>query len=135
MLKLIGKNLLQLHAIQQIGTNGIFSFSAPFYSAVAVAFPSSLSTVANAYLVAPYWDDVDIRLAGNISYEVHSRSSNNPGSSQLLDQISQFVEDSTGDSFQGDWMLIAEWEEVHPWPHGFDIPIFQIFFPELVLVS
>ena len=132
---LIGKHLLQLHAIQQVGTNGIFSFSAPFYSAVARAFPSTLSTVANAYLVAPYWDDVDIRLAGNISYEVHSRSNNNPGSNQLLDQISQFVEDSTGDSFQGDWMLVAEWEEVHPWPHGLDNPIFQIFFPELVLVS
>ena len=127
----------KLHSAKQIGTNGIFSFSAPFYSAVARAFPSTLSTVANAYLVAPYWDDVDIRLAGNISYEVHSRSNNNPGSNQLLDQISQFIEDSSGDSFQGDWMLIAEWEEVHPWPHGLSqsSPIWELFFPELVLVS
>ena len=93
--------------------------------------------MANAYLVAPYWDDVDIRLAGNISYEVHSRSNNNPGSNQLLDQISQFIEDSSGDSFQGDWMLVAEWEEVHPWPHGLSqsSPIWELFFPELVLVS
>ena len=132
-----GTGLLLKFIYLQIGTNGIFSFSAPFYSAVAVAFPSSLSTVANAYLVAPYWDDVDIRLAGNISYEVHSRSSNNPGSNQLLDQISQFIEDSIGESFQGDWMLIAEWEEVHPWPHGLHLssPIWELFFPELVLVS
>ena len=32
-------------------------------------------------------------------------------------------------------MLVAEWEEVHPWPHGLDNPIFELFFPELVLVS
>ena len=85
--------------------------------------------------MAPYWDDVDIRLAGNISYEVHSRSGDNPGSNQLLDEVSSFVEDSTGQSFQGSWMLVAEWKEVHPWPHGLDSPIWTLFFPELVLVS
>jgi hypothetical protein len=85
--------------------------------------------------VAPYWDDVDIRLAGNISYEVHSRSTNNPESNRLLDDVSSFVEDSIGQSFQGSWMLIAEWREVHPWPHGVDNPIWTIFFPELVRVS
>lgn len=119
----------------QVGTNGIFSFSEPFYSAGATAFPGTSTTVARAYLVAPYWDDVDIRLAGNISYEVHSRRDNNPGSNQLLDDVSNFVEMSTGQSFQGTWMLVAEWEEVHPWPHGFGDSFILLFFPEAALVS
>ena len=100
--------------------------------ALATRFPGSAS---GAYIVAPYWDDVDIRLAGNISYEVHSRSTNNPRSDQLLDEVSGFVGDSTGQSFQGSWMLVAEWKEVHPWPHGVGSPIWTLFFPELVLVS
>ena len=121
--------------MQQVGTNGIFSFSVPFYSAFATAFPGTSTTVSRAYLVAPYWDDVDIRLAGNISYEVHSRSDNNPGSNQLLDDVSNFVERSTGQSFQGTWMLVAEWEEVHPWPHGSGSLFLLSFFPEAALVS
>ena len=68
--------------------------------------------------MAPYWSDVDIRLAGNISYEVHSARKNNSGSDRLLEEISQFVEQSTGQSFSGTWMLVAEWTEVYPWPHG-----------------
>ena len=119
---------------QQVGTNGIFSFSEPFYTASARRFPVGAS---GAYIVAPYWDDVDIRVAGNISYEVHSRIGNNPGSNQLLDEVSGFVEASTDQSFQGSWMLVAEWKEVHPWPHGLaqGAPFWTLFFPELVLVS
>ena len=119
--------------MQQVGTNGIFAFSEPFYAPLARPFPGG---APGAYIVAPYWDDVDIRLAGNISYEVHSRSANNPGSNRLLDEVSDFVEDSTGQSFEGSWMLVAEWREVHPWPHGVGNPIiWTIFFPELVRVS
>ena len=118
----------------QVGTNGMISFSEPFYSAVATPFPGS---AASAYIVAPYWDDVDIRLTGNVSYEVHSRSGNNPGSNQLLDEVSSYVEVLIGQSFQGIWMLVAEWKEVHPWPHGnsVDNPTWSLFYPELALVS
>ena len=117
---------------QQVGTNGIFSFSEPFYSASPTPFPGG---APGAYIVAPYWDDVDLRRAGNLSYEVHSRRENNPESNQLLEEVSGFVEDSIRQSFQGSWMLVAEWKEVHPWPHGVDNPIWSLFFPELVLVS
>ena len=66
---------------------------------------------------------------------MHSRSGNNPGSNQLLDQVGSFVNKSTGQSFQGSWMLVAEWKEVHPWPHGLGNPIWQLFFPQLDRVS
>jgi hypothetical protein len=94
----------------------MISFSEPIYDPTTMApFPDG---APDSYVVAPFWDDVDLRLAGNIYYEVHSRSANNPGSNQLLDEVSGFVEDSIAQSFQGSWMLIAEWKEVHPWPHG-----------------
>ena len=118
-----------------MGTNGIFAFSAPFYSAAATPFPGVSTTISAAYLVAPYWDDVDISLAGNISYEVHSSRSNSLESNQLINRISDFIAGSTGQPFQGSWMLIAEWEEVHPWPHGLNNPILNLFFPEVALVS
>ena len=85
--------------------------------------------------MAPYWDDVDIRLAGNVSYEMHSIRSNSLESNRLLSDISSYIATSTGEPFQGTWMLIAEWEEVHPWPHGLNNPIFTLFFPEIPLVS
>ena len=103
-----------MHFIQ-VETNGMISFSEPIYRSSTEPFPDGAPGV---YVVAPYWDDVDIRLTGNISYEVHSRSTNNPRSDQLLDDVSGFVENSTGQSFQGSWMLVAEWKEVHPWPHA-----------------
>lgn len=126
--------MTQTLCIIQVGTNGIISFSEPFYSPSATHFPSFSSSVAGAYLVAPYWDDIDIRLAGNISYEVHSSSSNNLGSHQLLNRISNFVEESTGSAFNGSWMLVAEWEGVHPWPHGIGSPILVLFYPNMNMV-
>lgn len=116
--------------MQQVGTNGIFAFSEPFYSPSARPFPGG---APGAYVVAPYWNDIDIRRAGNISYEVHSRSVNNPGSNRLLDEVSGFVEDSTDQSFEGSWMLVAEWREVHQYPHG--DPTRSQFYPGTSLVS
>ena len=110
----------------------MITFSEPIYTLIIAPFPDG---APGAYVVAPYCDDVDIRLAGDISYEVHSRIGNNPGSNQLLDEVSGFVEASTGQSFQGSWMLIAEWKEVHPWPHGSNDPLLLALYPERVLVS
>lgn len=62
--------------------------------------------------MAPYWADNDIRLAGNVSYEVHA------GSTGHLRTVSDFVGAEVGINFTGTWMLLAEWSEVHPYPHG-----------------
>ena len=107
----------------------MISFSEPIYGANTANFPDG---APGAYVVAPYWDDVDLRRAGTISYEVHSMRGNNPGSNQLLDEVSGFVENSTGQSFQGSWMLVAEWKEVHPWPHGSSL---ALLYPGTALVS
>ena len=115
----------------QVEINGIISFSEPIYHTITQPFPEG---APGRYFVAPFMDDVDLRLAGDVSYEVHSRSENNPGSDRLLDEVSGFVENSTGQSFEGSWMLVAEWRGVHPWPHG-EGPPFSLFYPASSLVS
>lgn len=121
----------------QISINGIISFGEPFYSADPVVFPSVRSDVANAYLVAPFWDDVDIRRAGNIYYEIHSVSNGNLGSLDLINRVSAYIREQSGDEFAGNWMLLVEWREVHPWPHGVDpLPfLFAFLYPDYRLVS
>lgn len=108
------------------------SFREPFYSAFPQAFPGTSSSVSNAYLVAPFWEDVDIRNAGNIYYETHD--ANNSRSSELLAQVSGFVSNQTGTSFSGTWMTVAFWDQVHPFPHGLS-PTFYSFlifaYPDL----
>ena len=59
------------------------------------------------YLVAPYWDDVNIRLGvGNISYQVYSTGS------PLLDTVNTFISDEENIDFIGHWMLVTEWDSV-----------------------
>lgn len=86
-------------------TNGLISFNVPFTFFFNVQFPGF---VGNLYLVAPFWDDVDIRSdSGTISYEVHT-------SGPVLDTVSSYVRNQTNStSFQGYWMIVVYWERVH----------------------
>ena len=40
----------------------------------------------------------------------------------LLKNISRFIrlnhEQAARDNFEGTWMLVAHWDNVHPYPHG-----------------
>ena len=58
------------------------------------------------YLVAPFWDSVDIQKEGNISYQVYST-----GSPQL-DDVNTIISDEENIHFSGHWMLVAEWDSV-----------------------
>ncbi len=82
--------------------------------------------------MAPFWSDVDLSLAGTIQYEVHSMDSGLIGSVELLRNVSEFVSTREMVDFEGTWMLVVSWEQVHPWPHGLGFPI---FFPDVVSVS
>jgi len=89
--------------------------------------------------VSPFWDDVDLRLAGDILYEVHTSMSEDPdpASVDLISQVSSYIQDETNSSFSGTWMIVVQWNMVHPWPHGeTDInPIFFFFYPDHTEVS
>ena len=74
--------------------------------------------VSTLYLVAPYWDDVDIRFdTGQISYEIHQ-------SGYFLDEVSEFIRRRrSSQTFQGTWMMAVFWDAVHPY--------FGLFNPEV----
>ena len=65
-------------------------------------------------MVAPYWSDNDIRSSGDVCYEVHD--GNDP--SGVMSDISNYISYKTNTDFSGVWMLLAEWKDVHPYPHG-----------------
>ena len=70
-----------------------------------------------SYLLAPYWSDVDTRREGNVRYESYYRG-DSPESDQQIGVVEDFLEQEEGVVMEVGWMLLASWEEVHPYPHG-----------------
>lgn len=113
------------------------SFDEPVYSHTPSPLPTNRNGIQNVFLVAPFWDDIDIRRAGNIFYEVHAAFSGNADSLNLLSQVDTYIQRSTGRTFFGSWMVIAQWDMVHPWPHG-EVnpdPFLLFFLPDYIQVS
>ena len=76
-------------------------------------FPSEFTFISSAFLLAPFWSDIDISSPGrgSIKYEVHSGSDDS-----FLSQVNSFVSNYTGSEFAGTWMLIAYWDQVPQFP-------------------
>lgn len=67
--------------------------------------------------MAPFWSDVDLRVAGNVFYQVVTQRASQEANN-VLTQVSDFVSNRTNDDFSGTWMLVVMWDQVHPYPHG-----------------
>ena len=67
--------------------------------------------------MAPFWSDVDTGRAGRVRYESYYRGDSS-ASDQQLATVEQFLLDEEGVEMQGEWMLLAAWENVHEYPHG-----------------
>ena len=92
--------------------------------------------MADKFIVAPFWDDVDIRLQGNIYYKIYSTSAGLVEAIDALDRVDTFLQNRFGSSFVATWMLVATWDGVHPWPNGGGVPdIFYILFPDYIEVN
>ena len=104
--------------------NGIISFGSGWPYAFPSPFPTTFFPTRNSYVVAPFWSDNDIQLEGDVLYEVHERDSD--ASIQLLDYVSHFIVWWAGNDFSGCWMLVAQWDNVHPYPHA----LFPFLDPE-----
>ena len=61
--------------------------------------------------MAPFWADTDISITGQILYEVHITSSPSE-SAAMVSQVSQYISTQTGVTFDGTWMLVANWDHV-----------------------
>ena len=93
----------------QIGTNGLLSFGSGYNSWSNQDFPGN-SAISSRYLVAPFWDDVDIRGDnGEISYQVFQ-------SGDDMEIVSSFIRSQTSfTTFEGTWMMVVFWDSVHPY--------------------
>ena len=100
----------------QIGSNGLISFAKPFNSYSPSLFPTSRAFVSNGYVVAPFWADVDTRRNGMIRYQVFDATNSNDNATITI--VNDYVSQAVNDSFTGLWMMVAEWRDVHPFPHG-----------------
>ena len=116
------------YSLTQIGTNGVLSFDQPVYNAIPSLFPSDISSIHNVFIVAPFWDDVDIRHSGNIIYKIFTNDSGKNDAIDTMSLVNDYIQQQTGESFLGEWMLVVTWDSVHPWPHGeLEIPFFYYF--------
>ena len=70
-------------------------------------------------MVAPFWADADLRRQGNITWEIHSLGGSEAGDA-YLDQVSVFLENREGVNFDGNWMMILDFEEIPPY-HAFSL--------------
>lgn len=76
--------------------------------------------------MAPFWSDNDIRRNGSVRYIVLTEERSTEGD-EVFEQVTAFVRaqlEAAGEEqdeifgFQGSWMLVAQWDHVHPHPHG-----------------
>ena len=74
----------------------------------------------SVHVVAPYWSDNDIRREGNVSYEVFEFQKTGAHGDAVLTTVSNFIMEEFGNitNFLGVYMILAEWNAVHPFPHG-----------------
>lgn len=94
------------------------------------SFPSERA----AHVIAPFWSNNDIRRSGRIRYEVYD-TSNGAAAVDVLNRVSDVIVNRTGESFQGVWMLLVEWENCHPSPHGQSSPSGNSYLQQVCTVS
>ena len=93
------------------------SFGEPFYFNSPALFPTGNFFIHSSNVTAPFWFDIDTRMAGTVSYETHQRGFN-VESNAVLERVSGFIASQMNISFTASWMLLAHWDRVHPYPHG-----------------
>ena len=84
-----------------------------------VHFPSTVPDIYWGFTAAPLWSDIDLRLAGNVSWEIHTRQQ----SEDMMNLVTDFIQMNINSTFTGQWMIVGFWENVHPFPHGIGLQI------------
>ena len=108
----------------------MISFSRPFYYWYPSPFPGHFY-LRRFHVVAPYWADHDIRTDGNICYETFERG-RSQNDDLTLDRVNTFLQLNMASNFSGTFMILAEWNGVHPYPHGStNIFYFEMFYPSI----
>ena len=80
-------------------------------------FPTRDRYIQGRYVFAPYWSDNDIRREGTVRYVLIKKGTGD-GSPDYLAIAGLIVQRRYFRDFQARAMLVAQWENVHPFPHG-----------------
>ena len=112
----VNSNLLALNIVLlQVSENGVISFNEPWKFAHPNRFPTSYYYSRIKDVAAPFWSDNDIRKEGVVRYAAFKRGDSTRGD-EILATIDAYLETE----FRGAWMILAQWDQVHPYPHGSD---------------
>ena len=65
-------------------------------------------------VVAPFWDDIDLRGLGNMSYKIFNSTAN----SNVIQQVNNFVSCEENLTFSADWILVVQWLNVCPFSNS-----------------
>ena len=84
------------------------SFGVPYTAVSPKLFPIVTP------VVAPFWDDIDLRGLGNISYNIFNSTS----SSNVIQQVNNFVSLEVNLTFSADWILVVQWLNVCPFSNS-----------------
>ena len=84
----------------QVNSNGLLSFRTPSTYYIPVKFP-----LTNAIFIAPFWNEVDIKLAGQVLYRLSTNQS-------LLDAFQVHINESLDVYFPPKFLVIATWNRV-----------------------
>lgn len=98
----------------------MISFRRGFNYYIPNLFPTNRQAIRNSLVIAPFWSDIDIRLEGSIYYKKYIRTSENESDIKLLNFISGYIANrqSNATNFTGNTMLVVQWKNVPPYPHG-----------------
>ena len=61
--------------------------------------------------------DNDIRKSGEVYYETFEKGKSKTDD-VVLDEVNRYIRLNTENYFTGTFMILAEWQNVHPHPHG-----------------
>ena len=82
--------------------------------------------------MAPYWADHDIRRGGNVFYETFEKG-RSQNDDLILSRVNDYLSRSKSSNFSGTFMILAEWNGVHPYPHGSRyLYYFLRYYPSLI---
>ena len=83
-------------------------------------FPTNRQAIRDSLVVAPFWSDIDVRLEGEIHYKRFFRASEIEQEKTILNYISNYVAVKQGlpTNFTASTLLVVQWKNVPPFPHG-----------------
>ena len=75
-------------------------------------FPTNEPNSYWLFSVAPFWSNADLRVDGSVKWKIFMRSDMD------FSPVDRLISIEQNTSYIGEWMLVAYWDSIHPFPHG-----------------